>query len=91
MYSIILRIYRRILHDQTNRCSFVTRNDFKKSSFTSLKTNATAKINTNDENGITSIEIEEIENYLSYIRPSKEIRDQLDIGYRIEKQSVIIF
>jgi hypothetical protein len=43
------------------------------------------------KNGITSIEIEEIENYLSYIRPSKEIRDQLDIGYRIEKQSVIIF
>jgi hypothetical protein len=24
------------------------------------------------KNGITSIEIEEIENYLSYIRPSKE-------------------
>ena len=43
------------------------------------------------KNGITSIEIEEIENYLSYIRPSEEIRDQLDIGYRIEKQSVIIF
>jgi hypothetical protein len=42
------------------------------------------------KNGITSIEIEEIENYLSYIRPSEEIRDQLDIGYRIEKQSVII-
>jgi hypothetical protein len=41
------------------------------------------------KNGITSIEIEEIENYLSYIRPSEEIRD-LDIGYRIEKQSVII-
>jgi hypothetical protein len=65
----------------------------RNSSFTSLKTNATAKkntkINTNDENGITSIEIEEIENYLSYIRPSEEIRDQLDIGYRIEKQSVI--
>jgi hypothetical protein len=40
------------------------------------------------KNGITSIE--EIENYLSYIRPSEEIRDQLDIGYRIEKQSVII-
>jgi hypothetical protein len=34
--------------------------------------------------------IEEIENYLSYIRPSEEI-SQLDIGYRIEKQSVIIF
>jgi hypothetical protein len=43
------------------------------------------------KNGITSIKIEEIENYLSYIRPSKEIRDQLDIGYRIEKQSIIIF
>jgi hypothetical protein len=39
---------------------------------------------------MASIEIEEIENYLSYIRPSEEIRDQLDIGYRIEKQSVII-
>jgi hypothetical protein len=31
------------------------------------------------KNGIT-IEIEEIENYLSYIRPSEEIRDQLDMG-----------
>lgn len=34
---------------------------------------------------------EEIENYLSYIRPPEEIRDQFDISYRIEKQSVIIF
>ncbi|WP_016988113.1 DUF3024 domain-containing protein [Flavobacterium sp. ACAM 123] len=40
---------------------------------------------------IASIEIEEIENYLSYIRPGEESRAQLDIGYRIEKQSVIIF
>ena len=41
--------------------------------------------------GIESIEIEEIENYLSYIRPSEEIRSQVDIAYRIEKQSIIIF
>jgi hypothetical protein len=40
---------------------------------------------------IDSIEIEEIENYLSYIRPNEEMRAQLDIGYRIEKQSIIIF
>jgi hypothetical protein len=43
------------------------------------------------KNGIDSIEIEEIENYLSYIRPNEEMRAQIDIGYRIEKQSVIIF
>ena len=43
------------------------------------------------KNGIASVEIEEIENYLSYIRPNEEMRAQLDIGYRIEKQSVIIF
>jgi hypothetical protein len=40
---------------------------------------------------IDSIEIEEIENYLSYIRPNEEMLAQLDIGYRIEKQSIIIF
>ena len=40
---------------------------------------------------IDSNEIEEIENYLSYIRPHEEMRAQLDIGYRIEKQSVSIF
>ena len=37
-----------------------------------------------------NIEIEEIENYMKYIRPAEEIRDKLDISYRIEKQSVII-
>ncbi len=40
---------------------------------------------------IESIEIEEIENYMSYIRPSEEIRSEFDISYKIEKQSVIIF
>ncbi|MEZ7504545.1 DUF3024 domain-containing protein [Flavobacterium sp. Arc2] len=40
---------------------------------------------------IDNVEIDEIENYLSYIRPPKEIREKLDISYRIEKQSVIIF
>lgn len=43
------------------------------------------------KSSIESVEIEEIENYLSYIRPPKEIREQLDISYRIEKKSVIIF
>lgn len=42
-------------------------------------------------NGIESIEIEEIENYLSYIRPEEEIRNEVDIAYKIEKQSVIIY
>lgn len=40
---------------------------------------------------IDNVEIYEIENYLTYIRPPEEIRDKLDISYRIEKQSVIIF
>jgi hypothetical protein len=40
---------------------------------------------------IENIEIEEIDNYLNYIRPPEEIREELDISYRIEKQSVIIF
>ena len=40
---------------------------------------------------IESVEIDEIENYLNYIRPPKDIRDKLDISYRIEKQSVILF
>lgn len=40
---------------------------------------------------IASIEIEEIENYLSYIRPEEEMRSKIDIGYRIDKQSVFIF
>lgn len=40
---------------------------------------------------IDNVEIEEIENYLSYIRPPEEIRETLDISYRIEKQSVILF
>lgn len=39
---------------------------------------------------IDKIEIDEIENYLSYIRPPEEIREKLDISYRIEKQSVYI-
>ncbi|AWA30970.1 hypothetical protein HYN48_13270 [Flavobacterium magnum] len=40
---------------------------------------------------IASLEIEELDNYLSYIRPSEELRSKIDIAYRIEKQSVIIF
>lgn len=40
---------------------------------------------------IDSIEIDEIENYLTYIRPPVEIREQLDISYRIEKQSVFLY
>jgi hypothetical protein len=39
------------------------------------------------KNGITSIEIEEIENYLSYIRPSEEIRDQLDMGIELKSKA----
>ncbi len=35
--------------------------------------------------------IELMENYLQRIRPPKEIRKQLDINYRIEKQSVYLF
>ena len=38
-----------------------------------------------------SVEIIEImENYISQIRPPQEIRHKLDIGYEIEKQSVIL-
>ena len=43
------------------------------------------------KNEIESVEIEEIDNYLKYIRPPEEIREEYDISYRIEKQSVIIF
>lgn len=35
--------------------------------------------------------IEVLENYIDKIRPSEELRDQLDIGYKIENQSIIIF
>jgi len=35
--------------------------------------------------------IEALENYIYKIRPPEEIRDQVDIAYKIEKQSVIIF
>lgn len=34
--------------------------------------------------------IEIMENYLEYARPPEEIRKQLDIGYRIEDQSVLL-
>ena len=40
---------------------------------------------------IDSVEIEEIENYITYIRPPEEIRDQVDVAYRVIKQSVIIY
>lgn len=35
--------------------------------------------------------IEVMENFLERKRPSKEIRNQVDIGYKIEDQSIIIF
>ncbi|MDE3235067.1 MAG: DUF3024 domain-containing protein [Bacteroidota bacterium] len=35
--------------------------------------------------------IELMENYIERIRPAIEIRDKIDIGYRIEGQSVFLF
>ena len=35
--------------------------------------------------------IEEFENYIEKIRPSADIRNKLDIAYRIDNQSIIIF
>lgn len=35
--------------------------------------------------------IEVMENFISRIRPAEHIRSQLDIGYKIEDQSIIIF
>jgi Protein of unknown function (DUF3024) len=35
--------------------------------------------------------IEKMENYISKVRPPKEIRHKLDINYRIENQSIILF
>ena len=43
------------------------------------------------KNAIDSVELEAIENYIKSIRPPEEIRDQVDISYRIEKQSLFIF
>jgi len=41
---------------------------------------------------MNTVEIIEImENYIAKVRPPEEIRDQLDINYRIENQSVILF
>jgi hypothetical protein len=40
-------------------------------------------------NAVETIEI--MENYISKIRPPKEMRDKLDINYRIENQSIILF
>ena len=34
--------------------------------------------------------IELMENYIAKVRPPKEIRDKLDINYRIENQSIIL-
>ena len=34
--------------------------------------------------------IEIMENYLEEVRPPEEIRNQLDIGYKIEDQSVVL-
>ncbi len=35
--------------------------------------------------------IEAMENFISSIRPPEDIREKLDIGYKIEGQSIIIF
>ena len=35
--------------------------------------------------------IETMENYIDNNRPPENIRDKLDIGYRIEEQSIILF
>src|SRR5687768_1100287 len=35
--------------------------------------------------------IEIMENYIARVRPPENIRDQLDINYRIDNQSVILF
>ncbi|MBN2362680.1 DUF3024 domain-containing protein [candidate division WOR-3 bacterium] len=32
-----------------------------------------------------------MENFINRIRPKEEIRDRIDIAYKIEKQSIIIF
>ncbi len=41
---------------------------------------------------INSLEIIEVlENYISLIRPPEELRNQIDISYKIENQDVIIF
>lgn len=35
--------------------------------------------------------IEVMQNYIARVRPPKEIRDKLNISYRIENQSIILF
>lgn len=35
--------------------------------------------------------VETMENFINRIRPKEEIRDRIDIAYKIEKQSIIIF
>ena len=35
--------------------------------------------------------IEALENYIDRIRPKEELREMIDIAYRIEKQSILIF
>lgn len=35
--------------------------------------------------------IEAMENYISEIRPPEEIRDKLDVSYKIEGQSIFVF
>ncbi len=35
--------------------------------------------------------IEAMENFLTKIRPPENLRNQLDVGYKIEDQSIIIF
>jgi hypothetical protein len=43
------------------------------------------------KNGITSIEIEEIENYLSYIRPSKKLGINLILGIELKSKASSFF
>ena len=43
-------------------------------------------------NTLQSLEVIEVmENFLSRIRPSEDIRSKLDIDYKIEEQSIIVF
>ena len=35
--------------------------------------------------------IETMENYLQKVRPPEDMRDKLDVGYRIEGQSIVVF
>jgi hypothetical protein len=40
---------------------------------------------------LTLESIEALENYIDKIRPKEELRDRVDVSYKIENQSIIIF